>query len=260
LIDGDPDRAVALCDRAFAVDEVTAGVFGRVVAVAGHMGAGRNDAAAAISTELRAVLTDLTDPVDRHLAAFAILTTQDPDTIERDAETALAAARAVGAPLAIADVLRSASTRWYFSDPPDFDRVFAEINEAIRLHEAGGAPSIWEWMVLTWARTFAEDAHALDTLRQAVVRLYDGRHWGALDGTLEAAPVLLARHAPAAAATIHGHLEGSEPPWGQSGLDLRGKAAEVVAAIPDNDVHRARGAAMDRHEIVALSLAALAAD
>ena len=79
----------------------------------------------------------------------------------------------------------------------------------------------------------------------------------ALDGTLEAAPVLLARDAPTVAATIHGHLEGSEPPWGQAGLDLRSTATELVAAIPDSDAHRAHGAAMDRHEIVALTLAAL---
>lgn len=97
----------------------------------------------------------------------------------------------------------------------------------------------------------------LDTLHRAVVRLYDGRHWGALDGTLEAAPVLLAKHAPTVAATIHGHLERSEPPWGQGGLDLRARANDVVAAIPDNATHRARGATMDRHEIVALTLTAL---
>jgi predicted ATPase/class 3 adenylate cyclase len=260
MIDGDPDRAVVFCDRALAVDALTAGNFGRVVSVAAHMGAGRNDAAAEIANELRPALTEITDPVERHLAAFAILTTQDPDTIELDAQTALAAARAVGAPLAIADVLRSAATRWYYRDPPDFERMIAELDEAIRLHEAGGAPSIWEWMVLTWTRTFAGDVQALPTLREGVVRLYDGRHWGALDGTLEAAPVLLAPHDPSVAATILGHLEGSEPPWGQSGLDLRAMAHELVAAIPDDDVYRARGAAMDRHQIVRLTVATLEAN
>jgi hypothetical protein len=191
------------------------------------------------------------------MATLAILHLQDPDTLTSDAEAALTAARALGAPHGIGDVLRTASTRWYFTDPPNFEQVFAELAEAIRLHESVGVTSIWEWLTLTWGRTFAEDPQALATLHEAITRLYDGRHWSALDGTLEAAPVLLAPHHPSVAATIHGHLEGSEPPWGQAGQDLRTTATDAVAAIPDNDVYRARGAAMDRHEIVALTLAVL---
>lgn len=257
FIDGDPDRAVALCDLAVAVDASAAGMFGRFVSLIGHMGAGRNDAAAEIAVELRSALPGLTDPVDRYMATLAILHMQDPDTLTSDAEAALATARALGAPHGIADVLRTASTRWYYSEPPNFDQVFAELAEAIRLHESVGVTSIWEWLTLTWGRTLAGDAQALATLHEAIVRLYDGRHWGALDGTLEAAPILLARDAPTVAAAIHGHLEGSEPPWGQAGLDLRTRANDIVAAIPDNEAHRARGAAMNRHEIVALTLAAL---
>jgi len=257
FIDGDPDRTVALCDLALAVDALGAGTFGRFVSLIGHMGAGRNDAAAEIAIELRSALPGMTEPSDRYLATLAILHTQNLDTIAGDAEAAIAAARALGAPHGIADALRTASTRWYFTDPPDFDRVFAELDEAIRLHESVGVPSIWEWLTLTWGRTLAGDAQALATLHEAIARLYDGRHWGALDATLEAAPVLLVPHAPAVAATIYGHLEGSEPPWGPAGRDLRTRATEVVAAIPDNDVHRAGGATMDRHEIVALTLGAL---
>lgn len=260
FIDGDPDRTVALCDLALAVDAPAAGMFGQFVSLIGHMGAGRNDAAAEIATEIRSALPGLTDPIERYMATLAILHVQHLDTIATDAEEALAAARVLGAPHGIGDVLRTASTRWYFTDPPNFDQVFAELAEAIRLHESVGVPSIWEWLTLTWGRTLAGDAQALDTLHQAVVRLYDGRHWGALDGTLEAAPILLTRHAPTVAATIHGHLEASEPPWGQAGLDLRAKANELVAAVPDNDTHRASGAAMDRHEIVAITLAALDED
>ena len=69
--------------------------------------------------------------------------------------------------------------------------------------------------------------------------------------------MLLGQHAPTAAATIYGYLEGSPPPWGQIGLETRAAAAAVVGPIPDNEAHRARGATMDRHEIVALTLAAL---
>ncbi len=87
--------------------------------------------------------------------------------------------------------------------------------------------------------------------------MYDERNWAAVDGTLKVAPVLPAGDAPTVAATIYGYLQGSPPPWGQGGLGIRALAAEVVNAIPDAEVRRARGAAMDRHQIVALKLAAL---
>jgi predicted ATPase/class 3 adenylate cyclase len=257
VIDGDPDRAVTLGEFATSVESSETGTFGRLVSLLAYMGAGRSAEAAQIATELRSALPTISDPFDSYRAKLALLQTFDPDNMATDAEAALAQARALGAPHFIADVLRSAAVRWYFTDPPEFERVLADLHESIRLHESAGTPSIWEWLTLTWAKTLAGDDRALDTLREAIARLYDGRHWGALDGTLEAAPVLLAPDAPTVAATIHGHLEGSEPPWGQVGLDLRAAANNVVAAIPDNDTHRARGAAMDRHEIVALTLAAL---
>ena len=88
----------------------------------------------------------------------------------------------------------------------------------------------------------------------------------------EAAPSALAQYLEILRSTIEDHagtvveftgdgvmvtLGVPEPPWGPVGLDLRTTATDLVAAIPDIDVHRARGAMMDRHEIVALTLAAL---
>ena len=178
FIDGDPDRTVVLGELAITVDAPAAGMFGRFVSLIGHMGAGRNEAAAEIATEIRAVLPGLTDPVERYMARLAILHLQDLDTIVTDAEEALATARALGAPQGIADALRTASTRWYFSDPPNFDQVFVELAEAIRLHESVGVTAIWEWLTLTWGRTLAGDPQALATLHEAIIRLFDGRHWG----------------------------------------------------------------------------------
>ena len=223
----------------------------------GHLAAGRADAAGEIADELRADLPALVDPVDRWWATFAIVQTLDPERLVSDAEDALVTARAVGAPQFIGDALRAASTRWYVTDPPKFDQMFAELDEAIRLHESVGASSAWNRLALTWASTLAGDGQAGGTLHEAIVYMYDERNWGALDGTLEAAPLVLAGDAPTVAATIFGYLERSAPPWGQGGQDVRALAEEVVDAIPDAEVHRARGAAMDRHEIVALTLETL---
>jgi predicted ATPase len=214
LIDGDPDRTVALGELAIAVDTPGTGTLARCAMLVGHMAAGRTDTAVEIAAELRSTLPDLVDPIERYWAAFSMLQVLDPDTIAADAEAALSAARAVGAPHLIAGVLRGAAVRWFFADPPNFDRIFAELDEAIRLHESVGTSSTWEWLTLTWGRTHAGDPQALATLNEAVVRLYDDRQWAALDGTLEAAPVLLAPRAPTVAATIHGYLEGSSPPMG----------------------------------------------
>ena len=257
FVDADPDRAVALGEMAIAIDATGASTLAPCVTLFGHMAAGRADAAGEIANELRSALPTLADAIDRFWATYAIALVFDPETLVADAEAVVVAARAVGAPHLIADSLRAAAPRWYFTDPPNFDRVIDELDEAIRLHESVGATSVWDRLTLTWARTMSGDARARDTLHEAIVRMYDERSWGAIDGTLEAAPLVFAGEAPTVAATIFGYLERSAPPWGQGGQDVRALAEEVVDAIPDAEVHRARGAAMDRHEIVALTLETL---
>ena len=68
---------------------------------------------------------------------------------EVDTDAGLTAARTVGAPHFIAEVLCRASVRWYSTDPPNFERMFSELDEAIRLHESVGASSMWDWLALT---------------------------------------------------------------------------------------------------------------
>ncbi len=257
IYDGDPDRAVALGELAMAADGPGTATFARCATVVGQMGAGRTDAAIGIAAELRSTLPTRSVPRDRQQATMAILVTFDPVTITSDADAALAAARTIGAPRAVADVLRLASVQWYLPDPPDFQRMIADLDEAIRLHESVDTPSIWERLFLTWARTYNGDEQAVHTFGETIRLAYDKRHWAGLEATLEAAPVLLSREAPAVAAMVYGRLEKSKPPWGQTSVALRALATEAVAAIPDNETHRARGAVMGRHEIVALTLAAL---
>jgi hypothetical protein len=255
--DGDADQAVALGELAAAMDTPAAATLGRTVALFGHMAAGRTDTATRIANELRSTLPDINDPGERYWARLAILNAYRPDTLASDVDAALAAARTIGSPSAVALVLRNAAGRWFVADPPDFDRGFADLNEAIRLSKSAGDSLQWEWMFLTMGRTLADDAAALDTLRQTVHVLHDQRQWAALDATLEAAPALLARHDPVVAATIYGYLEQSPPPVGQLGAGVRALATGHVKAIADNETHRARGAAMGRHDIVALALATL---
>jgi len=258
LTDGDPDRTLELTERALTIDaSPITGVACQCVALIAHMAAGRTGVAIEIATQLRSELPDLTDPSDRLVAAFAILQAFDPGSLASDAEAALAAARITGSPFWLASVLRNAAVQWYFTDPPDLDRGRADLNEAIRLHESVGTSPIWEQMGLTWSWTLSGSPQALGALHETLLRSYDERQWSVVDGTLEAAPALLARGNPTVAATIAGYIERSEPPWGPIGVALRTMGTELVDAIPDAVTLRTRGAAMDRHEIVALTLATL---
>ncbi len=255
---GDPDRGVALAELATAAATTpSTAAAARATMLFGHMVAGRSEEAIEIATELRSTLPAVVDPIYRCWATVAILQTQTPTTIAADADAALAAARAVGAPSFMADALRTAAARWYVAEPPDFDRLFIEIDEVMRLEESVGISTTWSWVISAWARTIAGDDLALETLAHTVRQAFDERLWAGLDAALEVAPLLLARQDPMVAATIYGHLEGSSPPFGRSGLDIRGLSTEVIEALRDADVHRSRGATMNRHEIVALTLPAL---
>lgn len=258
-IDGDPEQAVALGELAAAVHPSGAGTAPRDVLLVAHMAAGRTETARQIAAELRAALPDVTDPIDRYFTMFAVVQALD-HTFVNDAELALDAARNIGAPDLIANILGVAAARWYFTDPPDLDRMYAELDEAIRLKASGGSSAVWARTLLAWTMTLNSDSRASDMLKDAMRRNYDERSWVGVNGALEAAPALLANDAPTAAATIYGYLEGSLPPWGPMGLALRSTATELVSRIPDAELYRTRGAAMDRHDVVALTLASLEAN
>ena len=257
LYAGDWDRTIALGELACTTDATGRGALGRVIILRCHVSAGRIDTGIELAAQLRSELPALTDPVERFWTTLAILLAQDPATIMTDAEAALAAARAIGGPTFIAYVLLVAQVRWRLVDPPRPDRARGELDEAIRLSESVGTQSTLNWVGLAWAMTIDDDSRALPTLKEALLRSYDERTWVAVDAALEAASTLLAHESPTVAATIHGYLEHSEPLWGHIGNVLRAMATELVNAIPDADVYRARGAAMDRHEIFALTLATL---
>jgi predicted ATPase/class 3 adenylate cyclase len=258
-IDGDPERAVELAGLAVAVHPSSARTAPRDVSLMANMAAGNAETARQIADELRAALPNVTDPIDRYFTMFAIAQALD-HTFVNDAELALDAARNIGAPDFIASSLSLAAARWYFTDPPDLDRMYAELDEAIRLKESCGCSAVIARTLLAWTMTLNSDSRASDMLKDAMRHNYDERTWPGVYGALEAAPALLASDAPTAAATIYGYLEGSLPPWGPMGLALRSTATELVNRIPDAELYRTRGAAMDRHDVVALTLAALEAN
>lgn len=256
IAEGDPDRAVEWARRALDVGDDD-GCVARVVLLNAHVRAGHAETALEMAAELRAALADVVDPVDRFWAAAAIIGSDDLNNLESDVEVLLAAANEIGAPSYTANALRIASVRRRLTGRPDHDRWVAELEEAIRLHESVGTSPHWEWLILTWVLTRAGSPSAADALAETLRRTYDERQWAVLNEALEAAPVLLAEHAPDIAALIAGHVEHRAPAWGRAGAEMRALSSNAIGTICDGEALRARGATTDRHEIVALALAAL---
>jgi hypothetical protein len=103
------------------------------------MAAGNTETARQIADELRAALPNVTDPIDRYFTMFAIAQALD-HTFVNDAELALDAARNIGAPDFIASIL-SLRGAMVLHRSTEFDRMYAELDEAIRLKESCGCVS-----------------------------------------------------------------------------------------------------------------------
>jgi hypothetical protein len=139
----------------------------------------------------------------------------------------------------------------------DPEGAIADAREAIRLNESVGTNSAWSQMSLVFALLSSGHPDGWQELRTGIASAYEDRQWIVIDTLLESSPLLLATDNPAAAAIVFGYLEQRAVPWGVIGDAIRDAAAQLVSAIPDAAALRARGAAMDRHEIVAFTLDAL---
>ena len=105
--------------------------------------------------------------------------------------------------------------------------------------------------------TLAARPDARSELGRIIAAAYDERMWVAVETLLELPPSVLMSTDPEAAAIVFGYRE-RRPPWGDPARQWREHTAGLIAPTPDLDANEARGAAMDRHEIVAFTLAALA--
>jgi hypothetical protein len=95
---------------------------------------------------------------------------------------------------------------------------------------------------------------ATDACREAIAHCYDARHWTLVWQSVGAAMLQLARSGELERATvIRGHLQAHS----RSPIPLPEEDIEPLAAGPDADRLMARGAAMDRHELVRYALGCL---
>ena len=248
---GDPARAVRLGRHALELDATS--VPGSAAAILGHMLLGEQAEAIEIAQRLRTQLRALHDPIERYIAAFALHAANDRTHIESDIDSLTAAANAIGAPTTVAFALRGSADRWRSLGAA---RAIADLEEAIRLQKLVGAHPVWETCILSRLMIEAGHPEARTAAGRALSSAYDQRLWAAVELVLESVPSLLARDQPEIAAIVFGHIATS-PPSGWGSRATRNQAPELVDAVADAKELMARGAAMDHHDIVTLSLTAL---
>ena len=167
----------------------------------------------------------------------------------------------------------------------DVDAALTDLHEAIRLTKSVGTNSIWAEQVLAITLILDARPEARRELARIIAAAYDQRTWVVVDTLLDLPPAVLISTDPEAAAVVFGYCEQRPGAWGaivaqsvaavsnsdperrQSCSDMRA-ARPAVGRLTRQGVNKqtgatptppqARGAAMDRHEIVAFTLAALA--
>jgi predicted ATPase/class 3 adenylate cyclase len=102
---------------------------------------------------------------------------------------------------------------------------------------------------------------AIETCRNALIKLHEIRYWYRIWHLFESIGLSLAMTGDVeAASVIVGNLEAHHPPFGyEHNLGFRDRALEIVRRHAQVEEWMARGAAMDRYEIIEHALAALQA-
>jgi predicted ATPase/class 3 adenylate cyclase len=255
--DGDPDGAIELLTSGVDVGEPRHAAFVHVALTGALSGAGRAEDAQALIPEMRALLVGA-DLTETWALSFAIAqASQGRPDAGPDIDAFVDAAHALGGPNELAHAIRMRAThRATVADDPG--GAIADAREAIRLNESVGTDAAWSQVSLVFALLHTGHPDGREELRRGLASAYDERQWIVIDTLLEPSPLLLAADDPSSAAVVFGHNAQRAVPWGPIGENIRLMAAGLVEAIPGAAALRARGAAMDRHEIVAFALDALA--
>ena len=200
------------------------------------------------------VLDTTSDPFARSVLASGIAqTTAGHPDAEADIQVFLDSALVVGTDQ-LAHAIRIRGSQRLFVDN-DVDAALTDMREAIRLTKSVGTTSIWAEQGVAITLILGARPEARRELRRIIAAAYDERIWLVVDSLLELPPSVLSTTDPEAAAVVFGYCE-RRPAWGDAARQWREHTAELMAATPDSAAIKARGAAMDRHEIVAFTLAA----
>ena len=257
FFDGDLETALTLATNGLGDDDDRCAIQCHQLAAIMLFASGRTSEAVERVPVLRSLLNTTSEPFARNVLAFGIaqITAGHPGA-DGDIQVALDSARLVGADQSSSAIRMRALQRLHADN--DVDGALGDNREAVRLTESVGATSAWAEHGVAITLIAGRRPEARRELRRIIAAAYDERMWIVIDTLLELPPFVLRSSDPEAAAIVFGYCELRAPSWGDAAQLLREQTARRVAANPNSAALRARGAAMDRHEIVAFTLAALA--
>jgi hypothetical protein len=147
------------------------------------------------------------------------------------------------------------------SDPPDIDAALDHLQRGLELARLSDDPVSEADCLRSVAIVHAmrEPRLAMPACHEALISAYAVRDWYRIWQLFESVGLALAETGRLeAAAVVVGNLEAHHPPFGiEYNSGFRTRTLDIVHTHPSADTWMARGAAMDRHQIVDFALAAL---
>jgi predicted ATPase/DNA-binding SARP family transcriptional activator len=146
-------------------------------------------------------------------------------------------------------------------DPPDYAGALESyVQGRGAARQSGDVVAEGECLRAIALATFGLDPDAaIEACHQALIKLYEIRYWPLIWQLLDSIALCLAStEGVEAASVVVGNLEAHHPPFGyEHRFGFRSRTLEIVQSHSQLSEWMARGAAMDRYEIVELALAAL---
>jgi hypothetical protein len=169
----------------------------------------------------------------------------------------------VRAPTLMAEAALSTGQSFISQRPPNFAAALDLFTTALDTsRQSGDLVNEGECLrAIALATVGLQPDTAIETCRNALIKLHETRYWYRIWHVFESIGLSLASTGDVeAASVIVGNLEAHHPPFGiEHHLDFRKHTLELVRPHTQCEKWMARGAAMDRYQIVEYALAALEA-
>jgi predicted ATPase/DNA-binding SARP family transcriptional activator len=183
--------------------------------------------------------------------------TLHPQHLARLASTA----ERVRAPALMVSAARLLGQHALDSDAPDIAGALDHLQRALELARLSGDPvSEADCLrAVATAHALRDPRLAIPACHEALINAYDARHWFRIWQLFESVGLALAEAGRLeAAAVVVGNLEAHHLPFGmEHNFGFRTRTLDIVHTDPSADTWMARGAAMDRYQVVEFAIAAV---
>jgi predicted ATPase/DNA-binding SARP family transcriptional activator len=170
-------------------------------------------------------------------------------------------AERIRSPALMVSAARLIGQRALTREPPDIAGALDHFQRALDLSRLSDDPVSASDCLRAVAAVHAlrDPRLAMPACQEALICAYDARNWFRIWQLFESIGLALAEAGRLeAAAVVVGNLEAHHPPFGmEHNFGFRTRTLDIIHAQPSADAWMARGAAMERHQIVEFALAAI---